>query len=120
MQHKILIINDDKDMADVLEMIFIHQGYQVEVCETMSNMGFFFLKQKPDLVIIGFLDQYLHAIKILDQLMGNLPVKELPLIILSLQQDDLSYPAALNVCAVDPLNFYLLSNQVKSMLRVMA
>jgi DNA-binding NtrC family response regulator len=54
MNKKILIVDDDRDRLDILEMVFIHQHYQVNVCDYTINMEEFFALKKPDLVIAGF------------------------------------------------------------------
>lgn len=105
-------------MADVLEMIFIHQGYHVDICDFWTNIDSFLLNKKPDLLIIGFLEQDVNVAQRIDHIGEDIRVKDLPLIFLSAQYDGLLPVVNCNHCWVGPSDFHLLSGQVKSMLNV--
>ena len=107
-------------MADVLEMIFIHQCYDVDICNSWRDIDYFFYSKKPDLAIIGSLEQNLNVAQIIDEIREDKQIKYLPLIFLSGQADDQLSVDSSNECSVDPLNFYQLSSRVKSILEVLA
>ena len=107
-------------MADVLEMIFIHQCYDVDICNSWSDIDYFFYSKKPDLVIIGSLEQDLSVAQIIDEIREDKQIKELPLIFLSGQHDDLFFINSSNECSVNSLNFSQLSSRVRTMLEVLA
>lgn len=105
-------------MTDVLEMIFIHQGYDVDLCNSLNEVDRFFFNRQPDLVIIGLPEHELSLTQVSDLIRERTSVKDLPLIFLSPEEADMLSVGEDNPCTIDPLNFYLLSNQVRSMLNV--
>lgn len=107
-------------MADMLEMIFIHQCYDVDVCNSWTEVDDFFYSRKPDLAIIGFLERDLNVTQIIDEIRRDKNINDLPLIFLSHQKNDLFSGDNSNECLVNPLDFYQLSGCVKSMLNVPA
>ena len=115
MNDKILIINHDRDMTDVLEMIFIHQFYQVNICESLIDIEVLY-PYKPDVVIIGLLHEDLTLAEVYQQIRDDESTRFVPVIHLS-HQVDKEHSDDDNFSVVDPLNFYLLSNQVKDMIR---
>lgn len=116
MINKILIVNDDKDMLDVLEMIFIHQQYLVEVFDPADDIEVRLKKYQPDLVILGFLDPSQHKESLLDNLSRMLNLFKIPIIILS-EDEDITVNVLKNVFIVNPSDLFFLSNQVKRIFR---
>lgn len=115
-KRKILIINFDKDMSDILEMIFIHQRYQVDICNSLANIEALHLNKKPDVIILGRGCAVHHdLLRAYQMVRANRKSTEVPIIHLSATAEF----AALDdqhLQAIAPLNFRLLSQQVKALL----
>ncbi|MDO7744872.1 MAG: hypothetical protein MUP99_13910 [Pedobacter sp.] len=116
MINKILIVNDDKDMLDVLEMVFIHQQYRVEIFDSADNIEERLEKYQPDLIILGFFDQDQNKESFNSKLKKIVNPLKIPIIILS-QNEDISATFAKNIFIVNPSNLFFLSNQVKRIFR---
>ncbi|MCX2486629.1 response regulator [Pedobacter sp. MR2016-24] len=116
MINKILIVNDDKDMLDVLEMIFIHQQYQVEIYDSTDDIEVRLEKYQPDLIILGFFDQHQPKGSFISKLKKMLNHFKIPIIILS-QNEDISATFPKNIFIVNPSDLFFLSNQVKRIFR---
>jgi len=116
MINKILIVNDDKDMLDVLEMIFIHQQYQLEIFDSADDIEVRIKKYNPDLVILGFFDPDQSKENLVDKLKKIVIGFKIPVIILS-HDNDISTAFGNNVFIVNPSDLFFLSNQVKRIFR---
>jgi len=116
MINKILIVNDDKDMLDVLEMIFIHQQYRVEIFDSAEDIEVCLTAYEPDLVIFGFFDQNLPTENAINKLKKIVNHFKIPIIILS-YNEDISVTFEKKLFIVNPSDLFFLSNQVKRIFR---
>lgn len=117
MDKRILIINHDKDMVDILEMIFIHQLYHVDICHEVNIDFDQLLINKPDAVILGSLAEEFSLSSIYGKIRQNESAKDVPVIFLTnLDKETVNIPDD-NFCIVNQLNFFHLSNQVRDMIK---
>lgn len=112
MGNSILIINDNRDMLHVLEMIFIHHHFHVDICDLNADVDHHLEKLKPDLVILGFYNPDSEEKITSEQFKKARSRCEAPFVVLSADQN-ISGLMGNNVYIVNPFNLFFLLNEVK-------
>ena len=113
---KILIVNSDQDMIDILEMIFIHQQYKVNIFDSKADISEYSSVNKPDVIITGYSLNNPQYSTLYKQLRDREQTNNIPIIFLSDRPVSIA-TSDNNICNVNPLNLSLLSTQVKYMLK---
>jgi len=78
---KVLVIDDDKDVLDIMKEALEYSGYQVQVTEHGHDVFNLIDSFKPGLVLIDFMLSYANGGEICHQIKTNL--KQLPVVIVS-------------------------------------
>jgi len=113
---RILIVNSDQDMIDILEMIFIHQQYKVNIFDSKNDISEYSNLNKPDVIIMGYSANSPQYKALYQQLREKENTNNIPIIFLSDRPVQIAVYDD-NICNVNPLNLSLLSTQVKYMLK---
>lgn len=81
--HKLLIIDDDKELLSVLDIVLTSQDFQVVTSGPFCNIFELVYQHTPDLVIIDYLMSPVNGGELCRLLKENSATKELPIIIIS-------------------------------------
>jgi DNA-binding NtrC family response regulator len=83
MKKKVLVIDDEKVILDVVKRFMQRNGYEVYVCATAVEAMEFVGKQLPDLIISDFnLSQFGNGVELALSIRGSTK-KKIPIIIMS-------------------------------------
>lgn len=88
MAKRVLIIDDDKDILEVLEAIFTYRAYQVYHSTEASRLYSLIEEVKPDLLILDYFLRGTTAGELCKKIKSDPETRNLPIIIIS------AYPAS--------------------------
>jgi len=87
MSHRLLVVDDEKDIADPLARILSREGYQVSVAydgeEALSRVK----DNDPDVILLDLMLPKLNGFEVLQQIREKHNQRWRPVIIISAQQD---------------------------------
>lgn len=119
MVKRILVIDDDQDILEILNIIFKDEGYEVILCDTGTTAQYVQLI-RPDLVlldvrIIGF---HKTGAEICKELKSYNETKGLPVILVSAEADIdiIAYKSGADAYVSKPFEVHKLISQVKEFL----
>lgn len=121
MKNKILIIEDDKDILELLRYNLEKQGYKV-VCSDNGGKGLEIVKKdKPDLVILDLMLPGLSGLEVCKILRNDKSTVNLPIVILTAKDTESDIIAGLELGADDyitkPFSPKVLISRIKAVLR---
>jgi DNA-binding response OmpR family regulator len=98
---KILVIDDDPDMHDVIEVMLAGKGYDIHHCRT-GNTGFDAMQRsRPDLVLLDImLADPNEGLQVACQMRQNEHLKTIPIIFMSAIGESLGSEYGKEVCPV--------------------
>lgn len=110
------MVNHGRDMADILEMIFIHQLYQVDICKSITDIESTFFKKKPDVIVMGtgIVPNIAGVEELYKKIKKNKYIQSVPVIYLSADRHFVNEKSE-HLFRIDPLDFSLLSRQIKNL-----
>ena len=120
-QKTILVVEDEKDLVDLLKIRLESLGYKV-IYALDGQEGLDVLKsQKPDLVILDIMMPKLDGISVLLKLKANKQTKDIPVLILSVigEEEEKSIAKKLGAVAYvnKPFSNEVLISKIKSILQ---
>lgn len=80
---RILIFDDDEAILDVLQMIFLENGYDVAVSHTSNNVVECTDQFQPDLILMDYLIPEIGGIEAITQLRRDQKLSKIPIILVS-------------------------------------
>jgi DNA-binding response OmpR family regulator len=83
MAKKILVVDDEEDIVDMLQAILEMQGYQVVGAYNGTDGLLLTRLESPDLIILDMMLPDIQGYEVCRQLRANPPTEKLPVIILS-------------------------------------
>lgn len=83
MPKRILILDDDKDVLDVMEEALSYEGYDVRTITATENIFPLLEEFQPDLLMVDYLLQGINGGEICSQVKKNEQTCGLPVVILS-------------------------------------
>lgn len=101
---KILVIEDDELMRELVGVHLGDAGHEVVACADGADAIRSILAQKPDLVLLDLGMPYIDGFELLKALKGDPLTQALPVIVLSSRTDLLSFERVTELGAVDYLN----------------
>lgn len=121
MAHKILIVDDDPPIIELLKFTLEEAGYETIVAmdgdETLEKVK----EEKPDLVLLDIMLPTKDGYSVLEELRGNAKFKILPIIIISAKVREVDISFGLELGANDyftkPLDLDRLVKKVKALLK---
>ena len=118
---RILLIEDEEDIAELIKMQAEMSGYKVHV-ETDGINGFRAVeREKPDLVILDIMLPGQHGLDVVRKMRSNPDLKSIPIVIVSAKGDDLDVMLGLELGADDyvakPFSPKVLFSRVKAVMR---
>jgi DNA-binding response OmpR family regulator len=117
MEKKILILDDDKDVLDMLEEVLLYENFEVRTVNSLADFLRAFDEDfDPDLVVIDYLLTGINGGELCYQLKTNEETKDLPVILMS------AYPQVFESLGdykcdefiAKPFDLYHLISRVKS------
>ena len=83
MQKRLLVIDDDKDLLEVIKIYFEMEGYVVITLPRVDNIFGAFSKYNPDLILLDYQMPEENGDKICQQLKSNPATFNIPVIMIS-------------------------------------
>jgi len=87
MAARILIIDDDESMRELLRLHLSSAGYDVEVAEDAIAAGYMVLKKPPDLIISDVDMPHLDGFQFIEALRADKTLPEIPVIFLTSMEE---------------------------------
>ena len=88
MKHKILLVEDDKDIQEIIEYNFSKEGYEVTKCSDGESAIDLVRHETPDLVILDWMLPNLSGSEILRQIRSSKKLKKIPVIMLTARTEE--------------------------------
>lgn len=98
---KLLIVEDEKALADVLEEKFKKEKYKVFVAYDGEAATASVKKNKPDIILLDLLLPKKHGLEVLKEIKADTEFKDIPIIVLSNLDTDEDIKTAIKLGAVD-------------------
>ena len=83
MSSKILVVDDEKDVAEVVEMLLSSEGYEVEIASDGLKAMESIEKGIPDLVILDIMMPELNGIEVCEKMRAMSDMDETPIVMFS-------------------------------------
>lgn len=83
MNKKILIIDNEEAILDMMKMALTDEGFQIETSDTADHIFSLLSKHSPDLVLIDYMLHDINGGEICHQIKSNPETTHLPVIIFS-------------------------------------
>jgi two-component system response regulator VicR len=116
MKKRILVIDDDEDILDILNIIFESEGYHVIVSNTAAAAEDIHII-KPDLVLLDFriAGSQKNGAQICAQIKSGNSLKHLPVMLISAESDisNIANECGANAYVKKPFDIYHLLSQVR-------
>jgi len=87
MAARILIVDDDPNIRDLLRLHLASAGYDVTVAEDAIEAGYMVLKAPPDLIISDINMPHMDGFEFIAALKSDKTLPDIPVIFLSSQED---------------------------------
>lgn len=87
---RILILDDDKDVLDVMQEALTYEGFEVQTISATENIFPVLEQYRPDILLIDYLLNGINGGEICSQIKKNEHTHNLPVVILS------AYPRVIN------------------------
>jgi chemosensory pili system protein ChpA (sensor histidine kinase/response regulator) len=84
---RILVVDDDRNIRETLAIHLRNVGYEVAVAADAIEGGYDLLRERPDLIIADVRMPYMDGFEFLAALRADASVADIPVIILSSQDD---------------------------------
>ena len=97
---KILIVEDERTLSEVLADKFTKEGYEVKIEDDGAKVLELAKSFRPDLILLDLLLPNKNGLEVLKDLKGNEELKNIPVVIASNLDDDENIKNALKVGAV--------------------
>jgi CheY-like chemotaxis protein len=80
---KVLVVDDERFMRDLLKLHLTNHGYDVRLAEDAITAGYALLREKPDLVIVDVEMPYMNGYEFVAALKADPATRDLPVIFLT-------------------------------------
>ena len=99
---KILVVDDEPAMRDLLRLHLANDGYQVFAAEDAVVAGHLVLKEKPDLVIVDVHMPYMDGYEFVDALKKDPETRDIPVVFLTTDDNVATQASRLGAAAYLP------------------
>lgn len=117
---KVLIVDDEPNNVDFIEQALEDTGYQLITATNGQEALDKIHSEQPDLVLLDLMMPVLDGFSVLAQVKADQTLRDIPIIIISSEQDSKSVVKGIKQGAEDyltkPVNVNLLVNKVKDFL----
>ena len=101
MKQKVLVVEDDKDIQEIIEYNFTSEGYEVITCSDGEDAVDLIRHEKPDLVILDWMLPNLSGSEILRQVRSSKKIRKTPIIMLTARTEEIDKLKAFDTGADD-------------------
>jgi DNA-binding response OmpR family regulator len=81
--HKVLILDDDQYILEMLTEVLTHEGYVVNAYTNTRDIVKLMSEKKPDLVIVDYLMNDINGGELCSAIKRHLPTAAIPVVIIS-------------------------------------
>ncbi len=121
MNAQILIVDDQKDLLDLLSMSLSPEGYSIITAQTAAEALSSIKLQKPDLILLDILLPDISGIRLTTQLKNDSETAQIPIILLTAKDSETDIIVGLSIGADDyitkPFNMKVLLARMEAVLR---
>ncbi|HOP61822.1 MAG TPA: response regulator transcription factor [Spirochaetota bacterium] len=121
MKKKIFVIDDEKDIREILKVNLIQEGYEVTLFDSAAEAERGFEKSKPDLIILDIMMEGKDGYEFCRDIRGNDKLKNIPVIFLSARSEEFDKVLGLELGGDDfitkPFSIKELKSRIKAVLR---
>lgn len=96
---KVLVVDDEQSMRDLLRLHLSNQGYEVVVAEDAIVAAHLILEGKPDLVILDVQMPYMNGYEFVTALKGDPQTRDIPVVFLTTDDNVASQAKRLGAAA---------------------
>ena len=101
MKQKVLVVEDDKDIQEIIEYNFTSEGYEVITCSDGEDAVDVIRHETPDLVILDWMLPNLSGSEILRQVRSSKKIRKTPIIMLTARTEEIDKLKAFDTGADD-------------------
>jgi two-component system phosphate regulon response regulator PhoB len=101
MSQRILVVEDETDIAELLRHVFAREGFQVGVARDGMTALEAVRREPPDLIVLDWMLPELSGIDVLKELRGNLNMRTVPVILLTARREEIDRILGLELGADD-------------------
>tara|TARA_X000000950_G_scaffold58981_1_gene71497 strand:- start:442 stop:1137 length:696 start_codon:yes stop_codon:yes gene_type:complete len=101
MKQKVLVVEDDKDIQEIIEYNFTSEGYEVITCSDGEDAVDLIRHEAPDLVILDWMLPNLSGSEILRQVRSSKKIRKTPIIMLTARTEEIDKLKAFDTGADD-------------------
>ena len=101
MKQKVLVVEDDKDIQEIIEYNFTREGYEVITCSDGEDALDLIRHEIPDLVILDWMLPNLSGSEILRQVRSSKKIRKTPIIMLTARTEEIDKLKAFDTGADD-------------------
>ena len=101
MKQKVLVVEDDKDIQEIIEYNFTSEGYEVITCSDGEDAIELIRHETPDLVILDWMLPNLSGSEILRQVRSSKKIRKTPIIMLTARTEEIDKLKAFDTGADD-------------------
>jgi DNA-binding response OmpR family regulator len=121
MNAKILVVDDQKDLCDLLSMSLTGEGYLVRTATTAADAISQVNRDKPDLILLDILLPDISGIKLTTMWKNDIKTSHIPIILLTAKDSETDIVVGLSVGADDyitkPFSTKVLAARMEAVLR---
>ena len=101
MKQKVLVVEDDKDIQEIIEYNFTSEGYEVITCSDGEDAVDLIRHETPDIVILDWMLPNLSGSEILRQVRSSKKIRKTPIIMLTARTEEIDKLKAFDTGADD-------------------
>ena len=121
MNTKILVVDDQKDLLELLDMALSQEGYSVRTAAGGSDALAMIAAEKPDLILLDIILEDISGIKLTTKLKHEAETSHIPIILLTAKDSETDIIVGLSVGADDyitkPFSTKVLLARIDALLR---
>ncbi len=118
---KILVVDDEEDIVEVVSYNLIKEGYQVSRALSGEEAIQKISEEKPDLIILDLMLPGIDGLDVCKHLKGDLKLQSIPILMLSARGDEADIVTGLELGASDyvtkPFSQRILNARIRSVLK---
>ena len=99
MQRKVLIVDDEQIMRDLLHLHLTRHGYDVLLAEDAVAAGYLVVREKPDVIICDVEMPYMNGYEFVAALKADPTTQHVPVVFLTTDQNVADHARALGAAA---------------------
>ena len=118
---KILVVDDEEDIRELVELNLSHEGFKVISCESGEEALEMAGSELPDLIILDLMLPGIDGLEVCKKLKGNLKTENIPVVMLTARGEETDVVTGLEIGADDyvtkPFSGKVLVARVRRLLR---